>query len=165
MVSAIVSPAEAQTLIERLDHSPRRLQRLIAGLNDTEVRAAPDAATWSVATIVAHLRASDAIIRPRIAAMLAGDHPPLPAFDVNRWVERAGYADQPAAESLATLATFRAELVAMLRRIDPADWARTGQHEDLGTITVRDAVLAIVEHEEEHAAQIESQLAAAGART
>jgi len=53
----------------------------------------------------------------------------------------------------------RAELVAALRRASPDDWRRVGAHEERGAVTLLDIVRSLVEHEEEHAAQLEHVIA------
>jgi DinB family protein len=58
--------------------------------------------------------------------------------------------------SLQLFALQRAELTAVLGRISPDDWQRTGGHEQRGTITILDTVRWLVEHEEEHCAQLEA---------
>jgi hypothetical protein len=69
-----------------------------------------------------------------------------------------GYAEADFQELLATFTFGRAELVRVLRRLSPADWRRTGQHEAHGTIGLREALGHLVEHEAEHCLQIEALL-------
>jgi hypothetical protein len=115
---------------------------------------------WSAAAILAHLRASDDNITPRIYAMLVRDNPPLPAYDDRRWAEVAGYERADFRTSLSAFTLRRAELVVLLRRLAPADWQRTGLHEAHGSITLLQVVTHLVEHEEEHCRQLETIKAA-----
>jgi hypothetical protein len=145
-------------LRDRLAAIPRRLEGLIADRADADLRAPAADGGWSPAAILAHLRASDDIMAPRVYAMLARDAPPLPAFDDRRWAEVAGYAEADVRSSLARFALGRAELVAALDRAGPTGWDRTGLHEERGTVSVRDVLTHLVEHEEEHLAQLEAAL-------
>ena len=61
--------------------------------------------------------------------------------------------------SLSAFALRRAELVALLQRATAEDWQRTGEHEVRGPISLSQIVASLVEHEEEHCAQIETMRA------
>ncbi len=50
----------------------------------------------------------------------------------------------------------RAELASMLRRAASDDWERIGTHEERGVISLLDVITHVVEHEEEHCAQLEA---------
>lgn len=80
--------------------------------------------------------------------ILVRDQPPLPAWDDRRWAEVAGYAACLVQESLALFTLRRAEVVAMLRATPAAHWARTGAHEDYGTLSLLVVVRGLVAHEE-----------------
>ncbi len=141
-------------LVDRLAQVPQQLAHTLAGPSATARPSAADAEGWTAVEILAHVRASDDIIAYRIYAILARDNPPLPAYDDRRWVEVARYAALPVQDSLAAFTLKRAELVQMLRHIPPADWARQGTHETEGPLTLRQIVTFLVEHDEEHCAQL-----------
>jgi hypothetical protein len=147
--------SQTDNLIDRLARIPERISQAVAGWSKIDLRTSPAEAEWSAAAIFAHLRASDDIITPRVYALLARDNPPLAAYDDRRWAEVAGYEQADFQSSLAVFTFRRAELVALLRRITPADWQRTGLHEARGVISVLEVVTHLVEHEEEHCAQLE----------
>jgi hypothetical protein len=56
--------------------------------------------------------------------------------------------------ALQTYASRRAELVKLLRRLDPDDWARPAMHEAWGKVDLEFWVRHVAEHEEEHLGQI-----------
>ncbi|MGZ3582765.1 MAG: DinB family protein [Ktedonobacterales bacterium] len=146
--------AEAHaSLVERLAYTPQRILDAVSGWSEAEIHGARAEGEWSAADILAHVRASDDIMAYRVYAILARDVPPLPAYDERRWAEVAGYARMDFRASLDTFTRRRAELVALLRRIAPEDWERTGTHEVCGPLTLREVVTGLVEHEEEHAGQ------------
>lgn len=147
---------EPDEIIARLAAIPDRIGRAVAGWSEERLRTSPAAGEWSVADVLVHVRAADDIQSPRLLMILARDNPPLPAFDERRWAEVAGYADLDFAASLAAFALRRAELVAALRRASADDWRRTGVSEVRGTVTLLDAARIVVEHEEEHCAQLEA---------
>ena len=59
-------------------------------------------------------------------------------------------------QSLELFALRRAELVKILQQLAPEDWQRQGIHEVHGAVTLRTMLNRLVEHEEEHCAQLES---------
>lgn len=141
-------------LLERMVGIPERIAAVVAGWDMAQLRAAGPEDGWSAAEILAHIRASDDILAPRLYAILVRDNPPLAAYDERRWAEVAGYRHARFAPSLTTFRLRRQELVSTLSRIAPDDWARTGTHEEQGTITLLALAEHLVSHEEEHCAQL-----------
>jgi hypothetical protein len=148
--------SQTDNLSDRLTHIPERIARATAGWSLTDLHTCSAMDQWSAAVIFAHLRASDDILTPRLYAILVRDKPTLAAFDDRRWAEIAGYEQADFQISLRLYTLRRAELVTMLRRLNPADWQRTGLHETHGVISILQAVTHLVEHEEEHCRQLEA---------
>jgi hypothetical protein len=150
---------QIQKMIGRLADLPSRIERAVAGADETALHLAKSDGAWAVPQILAHLRASNDILSHRIYGLLArSDQPLFLAFDERRWEEVAGYAQADFRVSLQTFALRRAELVTMLRHISADDWNRTFRHEERGVLSLLDGVRDIFEHEEEHWAQIEAIL-------
>jgi hypothetical protein len=146
---------QIQSVISRLASAPARLAAALSRLEDADSVMGVGADEWSPAEVLAHLRASNATLEPRIYHVLIRDNPTLPAFDERRWAEVARYASLPIIESLEALRLIRNELVRTLRSIPEADWQRTGTHEVRGPMTVFDIAIYIANHDDEHIAQIE----------
>jgi hypothetical protein len=145
-------------LVERLAATPGRIAAATAGFSPEQLAALPSDCEWSALAVLAHIRASDDILSPRLVAMLAREEPALPAFDERRWGEVMGYADADFQELLATFTFRRVELVRALRLLTPRDWQRVGTHESRGQITMLETLRHLVEHEAEHCHQIETIL-------
>lgn len=163
---------EIEDLLTRLEETPARLWAAVAGCSQDELAARPassgpggagvdDEASWSALDVLAHLRASDDILAPRLIAMVVREEPLLPAFDERRWSAIMGYAAADAERLLTAYAAKRAELVGMLRRLAPSDWRRAATHEARGRITLLETARHLADHEAEHCLQLESALAAA----
>jgi DinB superfamily len=153
-----VENVEVDDLVERLAATPGRIAAASAGRSPEQLSAPPSDDEWSALAVLAHLRASDDILSPRLVAMLVRDEPALPAFDDRRWCEVMAYTDADFQTLLATLTFRRAELVSVLRRLSPDHWRRAGLHEKRGRITLLDTLRHIVAHEEEHCFQLEAAL-------
>lgn len=142
-------------LLVRLAGIPARVASAVAMKSEPRQHSPSVDGEWSAAEIFAHLRASDDIMVPRAYMILVRDQPPLPAFDDRRWAEVARYARADFQASFQTFTLRRAELVSMLRGIRPEDWRRVGVHEARGPVSLLDVITTLVEHEEEHCAQLE----------
>jgi hypothetical protein len=143
-------------LLSRLEQIPARIERITTGRNQAVLSQAPADSEWSVAEIFAHIRASDDIIAYRAYAVLVRDAPSLLAYDDRRWSEITKYVQADIHTSLTLFALKRRELVTMLHSIEVMDWGRMGTHEVMGPISLWDLMARMVEHEEEHCAQIEA---------
>ena len=151
---------DVSALVERLAQTPHRLAAAAAGKRPAELAATPANDEWSALAILAHLRASDDILAPRLMMMLVRDEPPLPSYDERRWADVMGYAEHEFQELPAAFTFKRAELVRALRRLSPSDWQRGGIHDEHGRITLLDMLRHLVDHEDEHCRQIETLLTA-----
>jgi hypothetical protein len=148
--------SDVDSWVTRLAAIPDRMARAVTGWSDGELRTAPAQAGWAAAEILAHVRASDDIMTPRIYMVLVRDGAPLPAYDDRKWAHVAGCATIEFRESLLPFALRRAEVVAVLRRARPDDWVRSGVHEEHGLTSLLELVRKLVQHEEEHCGQLES---------
>jgi len=149
---------DIEGLLDRLAATPGRLAAAASGLTPEQLTTSPESDEWSALAVLAHMRAYDDILAPRLIMMLARNEPALPAVDERRWGEIMGYERSDFQELLAGFTFRRADLVRALRRLGPSDWNRTGQHEARGTITLTDTLRNLVGHEDEHCLQIETLL-------
>jgi hypothetical protein len=146
--------AEIQALLNRAEAIPARLSRLF----QTGYKQA-SAGEWSADEIFIHIRASNDILSFRVYAVLTRDNPPLPVLEERRWAEIAGYHEVAFPAGLAAYTVRRAELMVALKRAADADWDRIGTHEIRGQLSLFQIVTGLVDHEEEHCAQLETMLA------
>jgi DinB superfamily len=160
-----ITPSDVEELLSRLASAPGRFASALARLDDADSITSIQPGEWSPAEILAHVRASHAILEPRLFHMLVRDNSPLPAFDERRWAEIARFAALPITASLETMSLQRKELVYALRGLSAADWERTGTHEISGPLTVYRLARNIADHDDEHCAQIEQIGAVRGGAT
>ena len=141
-------------LLARLSAMPARISQAVEGWDAAQLAAARD--EWSAREILAHMRASSDIVMHRLYAIVVRGEHVLPGYDERRWAEVARYAQADFHTVLSEYALRRAALVDMLRHIAPADWDLTAIHEVNGRRSLRQIALAMVDHEEEHCAQLEA---------
>ena len=145
---------ETDRVIDRLAAAPGRFAEMLSRLEDADsVTVAPEG-EWSPEQVMAHVRAANDILEPRMYQILVRDATPLIGFDESRWQQVAGYASLPVTDLLHTMMLKRKELIHALRGLAPEDWERTGTHEVRGPMTVLDIARQIADHEDEHLAQI-----------
>jgi hypothetical protein len=143
-----------EDLLSRLLAVPSRIENIIDGLSQKEMRTSLGK-DWSIAEIMAHIRASDEILASHVYMILARDNPPIADFDERRWAEVAGYAQGECHVTLRVFALRREELVRTLKTTSAEDWQRKGTHEKRGLITILGETVYLVDHEEEHCAEME----------
>jgi uncharacterized damage-inducible protein DinB len=147
---------QSDDLIARLASVPERVASVVSGWSEEQLRAPSADDGWSVAEMFAHMRAGDDIWASRILMLLTRDQAPLAAYDERRWAEVVGYAQMDVQLSLRAFTLRRAELAGALCQATPEDWQHTGTHEVRGPLSLREVVISLLEHEEEHCAQLEA---------
>jgi hypothetical protein len=149
-----VSNMDTAQAISVLSRTPLWLRTYLGALTEEVARRAPQQGEWSPAQILAHLRASDAIMAPRIIRVLVRAEPPLIGYDERVWAAVTARAQLPVGTQLTAFEAHRAELIGVLRSLAPAEWERAGQHETRGRLTVAHIASDVAEHEQEHEAQM-----------
>jgi hypothetical protein len=146
---------DIEEVIRLLEAAPARFQAALGRMEDADSVAGGAPGEWSPLEVLAHVRASNDILEPRLFQILVRDKPTLFSLDERRWMEVARYTSIPVTESLAVMRLKRRELVRALRALRPEEWQRAGEHEVSGRITVLDVAAYIARHEEEHLTQLE----------
>ena len=157
-MASVPTMEETEGLISRLAAAPSRYAAALSRLEDADSVSDMHDGEWSPVEVLAHVRAANDILEPRIFHVLVRENTPLVAYDDGVWARVARYATLPITESLATMKQKRKELVHMLKGISPEDWQRTGTHEVRGPMSVFELASYVADHDEEHIAQIEASI-------
>lgn len=139
-----------------LVRTPAVLRALLSDLPEAWIRGNEGPGTWCAFDVVGHLidgEETDWIPRARII-LGSGDGRRFEPFDrfhhmtVNRGVPLSALLDR--------FAALRAENLAALRgsRLTPAQLTRTGEHPELGAVTMAQLLSTWVVHDLDHLAQI-----------
>jgi hypothetical protein len=144
---------EACALLER---TPSVLRAWLAGLPEPWVRADEGPDTWNAFDVVGHLidgEETDWIPRARIILAQGPDRRFTP-FD--RFRHRRLNAGRALPELLERFAALRAANVETLRgwRLTPAQLALTGEHPELGVVTLEQLLATWVAHDLDHVVQM-----------
>jgi hypothetical protein len=147
-------------LLDAFRAAPTTLEALLRDCTQEQAQQARGGdENWSVVEVICHLRDAEVRGLERTRAMRDADDPFLPAFDQEAWARERNYAAGDLREAFAEYLRLRAQHVAELAALAPADWERTGRHEEQGRITISAHTLHLVSHDSVHAAQIARQLA------
>jgi hypothetical protein len=141
-------------LIARLRATPQALRSLVRGRAEAVLTARDSDGGWTPLDVVAHVRASDAVLAPRVYALLTRDKPFLPSIDERALAQVTALAELPLDAQLAAFTITRAELTGVLGKLLHDQWARTGMREERGEISVLSICEWLASHEEEHVLQV-----------
>jgi uncharacterized damage-inducible protein DinB len=150
---------EPLTALERLRQTPEELAALLEGVPEDALSRQPADGGWSMRQVVSHLRDAQGVLSARLKLMLEQENPSLESQAVFEWATREEARPPTTQEILNTYRTSREEIVALLESVPLKEWWRTGQHEEFGTVTIRQQVSYFAAHEPTHLPQIESLLA------
>jgi hypothetical protein len=146
--------------VELLKGTARDLVSLVSGADGPSLRREPGFREWSAATTLAHLADAELVYAVRLRMVVADDKPLLTAFDENAWAERFGALDPDPRESVQRWRTVRESNVRLLESLAPAEWDRTGMHQERGVMSVAAIAKLLTEHDKGHLDQIRAALAA-----
>lgn len=141
-------------LLDVYRSTPVTLRALVAQADDALVTRQPEGDEWSIIEIVTHLADAEEMVVKRVERMLTEDDPALPAYDPAQLAEASGYRSRNISEELNRFESVRGSLTSRLEGLDDSGWGRTGQHEEVGEITVEGMTAHMAAHDAIHLAQI-----------
>jgi hypothetical protein len=140
-----------------------RLELLTSGVPPERLHASPRLDIWSANDILAHLRASDDVLGGSIVRILREDAPAWRRLSPRAWMRKTDYPNWAFEPAFAAFGQQRAELLAVLDRLEPDAWERVARVTE-GPGDVRDRTARfygdwLAAHEREHLEQIALVLA------
>jgi hypothetical protein len=135
-----------------LASTPGVMRQMLAALPDDLV-ATPGREGWSARDVVAHscARQGPAIVG-RIQAILAADGAAIPDVP-DDLMDVAPYRARPLEELLADFERGRAEAVATVESVTPAQLGRRGIHSGVGELTIAEIIHHVAYHDLVHITQ------------
>src|SRR5256712_3416879 len=118
-----------ETNLERMERTADDLAAAIKGQREAALSRRPDPKSWAAKEVVCHLPDTEEVFMGRFQLILSVDEPKLfpPAPDLaDRWAEDRQYLRCDVERALETFRKRRAESLAFLRKLGPADWPRGG---------------------------------------
>ena len=142
-------------LLLDLQSAPDVLARLLASVTDPAVYdRRPDPERFTLREMVAHLADWDGVFLTRLTDTLNQDNAVLQGLDEGQVALDNDYAHADPAECLARHRAGRDRIAALLRGLSAEDWARVGNHTEVGPITVEAQAVLIAVHDGYHRQQL-----------
>ncbi|MDB4778207.1 DinB family protein [bacterium] len=114
--------------------------------------------TWTIKQALGHVIDTERIFGYRACCIAANEEADLPGFDQDAYVANSSYSEVSAAELMDELDALRRGNLAMLKRMHPEYWDRSGRA-DGKAITVRTLAYLLVGHVRHHQRIFEQRLA------
>lgn len=155
-VRAVTGLVGRRDPVEVLNELAGWLEARTLGLDDT-IRRRPEApGKWSVHDVVQHLADAETAFlwRTRLICAEEGE-PVLQGYDQDRWAARLRYQEAPFDEVLEELRVMRRRNLRLLRRLEPRDLERAGQHIERGRESLALMLPLMAGHDLVHRRQIE----------
>ena len=141
-------------VFDRFVRGPALLREALAGTGPATLNRRPPGEDWSMRDVVIHLADAELMAAVRIRLALAGDEPQLPIYDADIWKRKLLYIFRDPEAALSAFQQVRYGAAELLRECAPDAWERTGNHPQIGIVTVADLVLFGADHVDEHVAQL-----------
>jgi len=151
---------EREQLIRKYAEGPARLRQALAMVPEAARKWRPAQNEWSAHEIVCHCADSETNAAARIRYVVAERDAVIQGYDENAWAVRFDYHNHPLEAALAVVEAVRASTAALIRRLPEEAWAREGHHTESGRYTAEDWLRIYAAHLDDHALQIENNVAA-----
>ena len=140
--------------IETIAALPARLRAAIAGLDDARLDTPYRPGGWTVRQVAHHLPDSHMNAYVRFKLALTEDTPRIKPYDEAKWAELPDGRTGPLTPSLAILDGLHARWTTLLRGLRDADFERTLEHPENGTMTLERMLAVYAWHSRHHVAHI-----------
>jgi hypothetical protein len=148
----VTSPVE---VITALEGAPGIVIPLVRQADPAVLKRRPSPGKWSIHEHACHLAEVHPRFFERLERMLAEEHPAIKSYEPGRDDPDDAMLRVDLNEALERFRRDRARLVARLRELNPAEWARTGDHDEYNAYSVLIMFRHLALHDFLHAYRIE----------
>ncbi|HTP68934.1 MAG TPA: DinB family protein [Dongiaceae bacterium] len=143
--------ASIQAPISLLEKTPAILEILLRDLPNDLLERKPAADRWSILEVLAHMNVIEALYKQRAKLIMLEHSPTLPKFIPH---SETDVRHKTAARQLEEFLTLRRAFVVYLHSIPNAAGSRTGEHYEMGTITLSHMLHELANHDLSHLRQV-----------
>jgi len=138
-----------------LEQTPIIIEKIIWAATDEQMNWKPAMDRWSIGEVLAHMADVEVVgFRQRIQHMLDKENPRLEPYDQNAAYASGKYSGGKPREHLKIFCHERDRTLSWLRYVPATMIARTGQHGELGPITIGQLMNEWAFHDLGHIRQI-----------
>ncbi len=141
---------DRRKLIDRYEAGGPKLAQAIAGLSREQLNAFPVPGTWSIQQIVFHMLDSDLIASDRMKRVAAEDRPTLIGYNETAFAKSLFYDELDPQLACDIFEKNRRLTAAILRRLPEKSFARLGDHNERGPVTLDDLLQTYTDHLDHH---------------
>ena len=145
---------EREALLRAIEDHPAALRAAVAGLSDEQLDTPYRDGGWTVRQVVHHVADSHMNSYVRFKLALTEDNPRIRPYEQAAWAESHEARTAPVEVSLELLEALHRRWSLFLRSLEPADFACTLDHPEIGQITVDFLVELYGWHGPHHAAHV-----------
>lgn len=148
-----------QALRALLASTPAALETLAASLDRSLWNVRPRENEWSLGEIFCHLRDVDVEVNlPRITRIRQENTPFISAEATDVWADKRAYLQEDAGLALQELIQARMQLLEVLERLSPPDWALPARHAIFGPTTLGELIGFSITHDQDHIRQVSKSI-------
>jgi len=149
-----LTDVERAGAIAKIESAPAMLRAAVNGMSDAQLDVTYREGSWTLRQVVHHLADSHVNAYTRFRLALTEDHPTVKPYDENRWAALDDARAMPVEVSLRLLEALHERWARLLRSLKPADFDRTIDHPENGTMTIDHLLAMYAWHGEHHVAHI-----------
>lgn len=149
-----LSESERAAAIAKIAAMPATLRAAVGGMSDAQLDSTYREGSWTLRQVVHHLADSHVNSYTRFRLALTEDHPTIKPYDEAKWAELEDARTLPVEVSLKLLEAMHERWVKLLRSLKNADFSRTINHPESGTLTIDQLIAMYAWHGEHHIAHI-----------
>jgi uncharacterized damage-inducible protein DinB len=145
-------------VLASLAAGPRRIARAVTRGRGRQLRRRPGSREWSVVEVLAHLLDGEVALGFRIRKLAAEPGAAIVPWDQEKWTPGLRHRRADPRTILAAFTTLRADTIALVRRLTPAQRRASGRHPEYGRLRIDQLLHHWAEHDLIHLEQIRSTL-------
>lgn len=149
-----VTPEERKRHIETIAAMPARLREAVSGLNDAQLDTPYRPGGWTVRQLVHHVADSHLNSYVRFRLALTEEQPTIKPYDEKKWAELKDARTLPVETSLQLIESLHHRWVSLLESLSEAEFLRTFNHPENGTMRIDRTVALYSWHAKHHVAHI-----------
>ncbi len=140
--------------IARIAALPAAIAAAASGLSEAALDTPYREGGWTVRQLVHHVADSHANAFIRLKLALTEHEPTIKPYDQDAWVQLADIREVSPLVSIAMLAALHERMTAVLRAMQPEDFARVLIHPESGRMTLDQLLALYAWHGDHHVAHI-----------